>query len=42
MHWLIESEGILLLASKLPSLIDIELFTIASLVHELIANTGSD
>jgi hypothetical protein len=42
MHWLIESEGIILLESKLPSSIDLELFTIASLVHELIANTWSD
>jgi hypothetical protein len=43
MHWLVESEGILLLASKLPSSIDLlELFMIQSLTDELIENVGSD
>jgi hypothetical protein len=43
MHWLVEYEGILLLASKLPSSIDLlELFMIQSLTDELIENVGSD
>jgi hypothetical protein len=43
MHWLIEYEGILLLASKLPSSIDLlELFMIQSLTNELIENVGYD
>jgi hypothetical protein len=43
MHWLIEYEGILLLASKLPSSIDLlELFMIESLTNELIENVGYD
>jgi hypothetical protein len=43
MHLLIESEGILLLASKIPSSIDLlELFMIQSLTNELIQNVGSD
>jgi hypothetical protein len=43
MHWLIKFEGILLLASKLPSSVDLlELFMIESLIYELIENIGSD
>jgi hypothetical protein len=43
MHWLIKIEGILLLASKLPSSVDLlELFMIESLINELNENIGYD